>query len=563
VLYLAGRIGEAIRHYETALAASRWVGRASTALTTQANLALCLAVVGQFEQALRHAEEAAAGAKRIGLHRVELQARGVAAEVARRRGDLAAARDGFAAVEAGYRGLGQEREAVEATLHRQECVVLLGEKLDAEDLASTAARIEGSGYEDLIPRLRSVQARAALARGDLDSALAAAERSFAAGERRGDLEAQADAAGILERVHDRRGDEVSAEKHRRARRTALEALAADLPDRLRTSFWSAHPLESGTGTGTTAPRLAADARPVPADARRSLEAGTEGTVPAEVWAMEARPSVEQPLFRLLEINRELVRESDTGRLFEAIMDAAVRFTGAERGFLLLPAEAGGLDVRCVREFSQVDMPEEHRRFSRSIAEQVYRDGQPIITVSAMDDERFGKILSVHELQLQSILCVPIRGRERIVGVLYLENRVRRGRFQDADRELLLAFGDQVALAIENARLIETLRARTHQLEDAQESLLAPPLDATFPRVLRNPVGGRCGDELASDFLCSGPESDAISIPASELARAVLGACPPEDVLSRTATPRVPPRLRMLFAALFPQRSPHMYVPDRY
>jgi predicted acetyltransferase len=61
----------------------------------------------------------------------------------------------------------------------------------------------------------------------------------------------------------------------------------------------------------------------------------------------------------------------------------------------------------------------------------------------------------------------------------------------------------------------------------------------------------------------GPESDAISIPASELARAVLGACPPEDVLSRTATPRVPPRLRMLFAALFPQRSPHMYVPDRY
>jgi serine/threonine-protein kinase PknK len=181
-------------------------------------------------------------------------------------------------------------------------------------------------------------------------------------------------------------------------------------------------------------------------------------------------AMSEPFFRLLEINRELVRESDAGRLFDAIMDAAVRFTGAERGFLLLPTPSGGLEVRCVREFSQVDLPDEHRRFSRSIAEQVYRDGQPVITVSAMNDERFGKVLSVHELQLQSILCVPIRGRDRLLGVLYLENRVRRGLFRDADRELLMAFGDQVALAMENSRLIETLRARSRELELAQGKL---------------------------------------------------------------------------------------------
>jgi serine/threonine-protein kinase PknK len=273
----------------------------------------------------------------------------------------------------------------------------------------------------------------------------------------------------------RRGAGAGAETHRRARRTALEALAADLPDRMRTSFLAAHPLEAGAAEVVRAP---AGPETALGSGGAADETGVIGkTMPVEAEVMETMSAgasqgraMSEPFFRLLEINRELVRESDAGRLFDAIMDAAVRFTGAERGFLLLPTPSGGLEVRCVREFSQVDLPDEHRRFSRSIAEQVYRDGQPVITVSAMNDERFGKVLSVHELQLQSILCVPIRGRDRLLGVLYLENRVRRGLFRDADRELLMAFGDQVALAMENSRLIETLRARSRELELAQGKL---------------------------------------------------------------------------------------------
>ena len=473
VLHLAGRIGEAIRSYETALAAARWVGRASTALTTQANLAMCLAIVGQFEQSLRHAEEAAAAAGRLGLRRVEWEARAVVADVARRRGDLAAAREGFAAAEAGFAALGQEREAAEAALHRLECVALAGDPVPSDELARLAARIEAGRFDDFVPRLRAVQARAALAAGDTAAAISAAERSFAAAERRGDLEAQAEAAAILAGILAGRGDTAGAEKHRRARRAALEALAADLPDRLRTSFLAAQrdPCPAGPPAGPATSPPAPAPRTAPDVATRGAPAAaTEKTMPAEAWSAEARAAAERPLFRLLEINRELVRESDVGRLFDAIMDAAVRFTGAERGFLLLPADGGGLEVRCVREFSQVELPEEHRRFSRSIAEQVYRDGEPVVTVSAQEDERFGRVLSVHELQLQSILCVPIRGRERTLGVLYLENRVRRGLFHEADRDLLLAFGDQVALAIENARLIEALRHRTRELEEAQARL---------------------------------------------------------------------------------------------
>jgi transcriptional regulator with GAF, ATPase, and Fis domain/tetratricopeptide (TPR) repeat protein len=449
VLQLSGRLGEAIRHFEDALAAARWVGRAPTALSAQANLANGLAIVGRFESALRHAEEAAAGASRTGLRRIAVQARGTVADVAMRRGALDEAAARFDEVERAYEEEGLTRERWEAALHALDCRLRLGRRAD-DRLAEAARAIDAGGWDDLRPRLELARARTALLDGDAAAAAAAAARSHETAERRGDLAGVAEAAEV--RALAAAGDEDAARRFRRDRKDALERLARDLPEAHRAAFAAAwnRPETDPAGVGRT--RAARSEPPTP-EVPRPME-----------------PSDTAALFRLLEINRELVRESDPERLLEAIIDSAVRFTGAERGFLLLPDARGDLEIRRVREFSRIDLPDEHRRFSRSIAEQVYRDGEPVITVSAMDDQRFGRFLSVHELRLQSILCVPIRGRERTLGVLYLENRVRRGLFGDADRDLLTAFGDQAALAIENAHLIETLRTRSRDLEEAHRSL---------------------------------------------------------------------------------------------
>jgi transcriptional regulator with GAF, ATPase, and Fis domain len=107
-------------------------------------------------------------------------------------------------------------------------------------------------------------------------------------------------------------------------------------------------------------------------------------------------------------------------------------------------------------------------FSTSIARQVQAGGEAVITVSAMEDERFDKARSVHELRLQSILCLPIKGRRSILGVLYLENRLRRGKFTEGDRDLLAAFTDQLAIAMETTRLIDESRSQRAELERLME-----------------------------------------------------------------------------------------------
>lgn len=183
-----------------------------------------------------------------------------------------------------------------------------------------------------------------------------------------------------------------------------------------------------------------------------------------------RPWDSQRASRLLEITKRLARERQIDRLLERITDAAVDLSGAERGFVLLTDESGNLAPRTVRQAESDDAA--HVAFSRSIAEAVLIDGEPIVTIDARDDRRLTEYMSVHKLMLRSVACLPIRGQSGVVGVLYLEHRRRTGRFHEEDMELLEAFADQAAIALENARLLEENALRQKELEEANAKLAA-------------------------------------------------------------------------------------------
>jgi transcriptional regulator with GAF, ATPase, and Fis domain len=173
--------------------------------------------------------------------------------------------------------------------------------------------------------------------------------------------------------------------------------------------------------------------------------------------------------RLLEIIKRLARERDLDRLLERITDAAVELSGAERGFVLLVDEHGQLAPHTVRSGAG-DRPDPHVAFSRSIAEAVLIDGEPILTFNARDDRRLNDFMSVHKLMLKSVACIPISGQQGIAGVLYLEHRLRAGRFQEADLGLLMAFADQAAIALENARLWSDNERRQRELQTKNAEL---------------------------------------------------------------------------------------------
>jgi adenylate cyclase len=98
------------------------------------------------------------------------------------------------------------------------------------------------------------------------------------------------------------------------------------------------------------------------------------------------------------------------------------------------------------------------------------EGEPILTTNAQADPRFSAQASVVSYSLRSILCVPLKVKDKITGVIYADNRIRAGLFTERDRDLLAAFADQAAMAIENARLFESVAIAKNLMDNVFASI---------------------------------------------------------------------------------------------
>jgi transcriptional regulator with GAF, ATPase, and Fis domain len=420
--------------------AGRWL-EAVRAPSTPGLRALLHARLGELDAALdvaatapRAGEDASAARLAVGL-------------VALARGDfesaLLAFDDAFATARADRALLAQARAslaAADALLDRSGPVdgsAAVGRLAEARSLLESS-----DPQSPLRIELRRVLARARATTGDLDGAVAEAAATERDAIVLGSDELRARALATLAELESQRGGDFVARKHELAAVELLEGVALALPADRREGFWR-EPMRRRL-------RLRASAT---TDRRRA----------------ESSQGLDERLRRLFDVLKRVAREHEIERLLERITDAAVDLTGAERGFVLLVGSDGQLEPRLVRAAgTRPDDPSV--AFSRSIAEAVLIDGEPIVTVDARDDRRLSEYLSVHKLLLKSVACVPIRGRVGVLGVLYLEHRVRRGRFAEDDLELLIAFADQAAIALENAELVAELESQRRALAETNREL---------------------------------------------------------------------------------------------
>ena len=159
------------------------------------------------------------------------------------------------------------------------------------------------------------------------------------------------------------------------------------------------------------------------------------------------------------------------RVLEEVMDSVISLMRAERGFLMLRDPSGELSVRIARGIAQVDLDEEEFVVSRTVVRRVAETGQPVLTTNAQEDPRFTGQLSIAAYHLRSILCVPLKLKKELIGVIYVDNRAHAGIFQENDLVLISAFADQAAVAIDSARLFEELQESHLELEKAYQATL--------------------------------------------------------------------------------------------
>jgi len=97
-----------------------------------------------------------------------------------------------------------------------------------------------------------------------------------------------------------------------------------------------------------------------------------------------------------------------------------------------------------------------------------KSGQAVLTDNATEDQRFAEFESVERLELKSIVSVPFRLGDVVMGALYLDNPARKGQFGPGDLQFLTALGDQAALAIRNLRHSQQMQELNQQLEQNLE-----------------------------------------------------------------------------------------------
>ncbi|MDD9939720.1 MAG: sigma 54-interacting transcriptional regulator [Myxococcales bacterium] len=453
ILFYLGEHAQAEEHYQSARRLARRAGGVATALQARNNLAHIHVHLGLYEQARGELAEVLRDAGKAGHRYIAAQAKAIAGDLAARTGDVEQALVDYDDAIARYQAIGQVRERA---LHHLQAAEALLDRDGASDASAAAHRLATAREllgdkpdRELGLRLRLLTSRVRIANGDAEAAALDLEEVIKKATEEGERDVEWAAHVAAARAHGVLGTAFAARKHVRAAVEILEQQALRLPRAHRDAFW-----HDPRRRWVREEAMASDEHSHPTN----FDGGAVAVAMADPRTM-----------RLLEIIKRLVAERDLDRLLERITESAVDLSGAERGFVLLTDDRGELAARTARERGG------HERdpsvaFSRSIAEAVLIDGEAIVTVDAADDRRLSEYASVHKLLLKSVACVPIRGPERVEGVLYLEHRRSRGRFNDASVELLHAFADQAAIALNNARLYAENVARQRELEQANQAL---------------------------------------------------------------------------------------------
>lgn len=215
-----------------------------------------------------------------------------------------------------------------------------------------------------------------------------------------------------------------------------------------------------------------------ADAVETLRSHAPGalreSIAALPWVRDARglgaPSVSaEQIVEFERLIRALGSREALRPLLEQVLDALILWTGVERGLLLLAAPGGKLVPRVARNLQRKDLEGEQRHLSRSLAERALALGEPVVAVDAA-----GELADLHQsvmaLKLRSVLAVPLLARGESLGVVYLDDRMRRGAFGPRELSWVRLVASLASFAIADARDQLLLRRAIRRAERAKARL---------------------------------------------------------------------------------------------
>ncbi|MBX3470778.1 MAG: sigma 54-interacting transcriptional regulator [Planctomycetes bacterium] len=167
------------------------------------------------------------------------------------------------------------------------------------------------------------------------------------------------------------------------------------------------------------------------------------------------------------LQRLMNQELDIDRVIELVTGMVVEATRGERGFIMLKGADGEFSFRHGRGIDDKVINSPELKISNSIAEDVARTGLPVHVSEAVEDDRFKDFKSVMDLKLRSIICAPIKDRDEVLGVIYVDHNQVARNFSQEDLNFLAAIAQKVAIPLKNSKM---LKETVDRLEVAEARL---------------------------------------------------------------------------------------------
>ncbi|MCK5635381.1 MAG: GAF domain-containing protein [Anaerolineales bacterium] len=173
---------------------------------------------------------------------------------------------------------------------------------------------------------------------------------------------------------------------------------------------------------------------------------------------------------LSEIGRAVVSMDDLNEILRSVVEAAAFVTDAEEASIYLAdPESKELVLRASKEAGERHASLQKLRVSDTIVGEVFHSGQPILRQPSMEG---GPVKVQTGFLVQSIVNVPLRMRNKIVGVLGVYNRLAPRTFTEHHLTLMMALADWAGVALEQATLKRS--AKTEPLTPQPSSSAATP-----------------------------------------------------------------------------------------
>ncbi|MFZ2089867.1 MAG: GAF domain-containing protein, partial [Desulfobaccales bacterium] len=187
-------------------------------------------------------------------------------------------------------------------------------------------------------------------------------------------------------------------------------------------------------------------------------------------------------------------------VLENALNCVEQFLGVEVSSMFeVDKSAGELYFRLARGPMAAGIKGLRLKIGEGIAGWVAQTEKPLICADTSDDPRFCHAFDDQSgFKTRSILCVPLKARDRLIGVLEVINKKDGENFTANDLELLTILGNQIGIALDNARLYQRLNDQLaltmKELKTAESKLIQAERLAAMAKIsqgvaheVRNPI----------------------------------------------------------------------------